>query len=318
MSVPALSTLAPEVPSAAGLPPVRASVAMRITEWGLRHRGKRMADPDLLRSKPADAAPPAWFRKHYDLSVRTVRGRAVLTARPRAGRTALHIIYLHGGGYVWPLIRPHWWVVDRLMRATSGAVSVPLYPLAPESDHREAFGFLIAAYRDLLDAEPRAWPVLAGDSAGGGLAVGLALQLRDAGLPLPTRLVLFSPWLDLMLADPAAREVEPRDSMLGIEPLRRAGLLWANGADPAAPHLSPLRAELNGLPPILLFQGSHDLLAVDARTFARRAEAAGHPIDYVEAPGGIHIYMAATWTPESRDAFRRIGEVIRRDQHLTG
>ena len=292
----------------------RASLTMRITEMALRLRGKGPSDSALLRTKPPDAAPPVWFRTRYDLIRREVRGRAVLTARPRVGGTGPHIVYLHGGGYVWPLIRPHWWVVDRLIRATGGMVSVPLYPLAPESEHRDAYQFLVASYGELLDAAPSCRPVLAGDSAGGGLALGLAVKLRETGLPLPSRLVLFSPWLDLTLADSAAREVEPRDAMLGIAKLRLAGQLWANGADQAAPHLSPLHADLRGLPPILLFQGSHDLLVVDARTFARRAEAEGHPIDYVEVPGGIHIYIAATWTPESRAAFRRIGADLRSDR----
>ena len=152
---------------------------MRITEMALRLRGKGPSDSALLRTKPPDAAPPVWFRARYDLIRREVRGRAVLTARPRAGGTGPHIVYLHGGGYVWPLIRPHWWVVDRLIRATGGTVSVPLYPLAPESDHSDAYQFLVASYGELLDAAPSCRPVLAGDSAGGGLALGLAVKLRD-------------------------------------------------------------------------------------------------------------------------------------------
>jgi monoterpene epsilon-lactone hydrolase len=119
--------------------------------------------------------------------------------------------------------------------------------------------------------------VLAGDSAGGGL--GLALRLRDAGLSLPSRLILFSFCLDLTLALPAGREVEPQNAMLGIEALRRAGALWANGADLATPCLSPFHADMEGMPPIHIFQGSHDLLAPDSRSFADRARAAGHPTD---------------------------------------
>jgi monoterpene epsilon-lactone hydrolase len=72
------------------------------------------------------------------------------------------------------------------------------------------------------------------------------------------------------------------------------------------------------LPPIHLFQGRHDLIVADARTFARQAEAAGHIRDYAEVPGGIHIYMAATWTPESRDAFQRIGAALLGERHLSG
>jgi epsilon-lactone hydrolase len=288
----------------------RASLAMRITELALRLRGHRLLDRVRSRSKPAEAGPSPWMRARYAVSRHEIQGRAVVTVRPRTGRTSSHILYLHGGAYSRPLMRPHWWVVDRLIRATGSAVSVPHYPLAPESDHREAYRFLLATYADMLRTKPDVSPILAGDSAGGGLALGLALKLRDTGQPLPSRLVLFSPWLDLTLTDSAARDVEPLDAMLRIDTLRQDGERWANGVDPTAPYLSPLDADLQGLPPIQLFQGTHDLLVVDARSFARRAEAAGCPIDYVEVPGGIHIYMAATWTPESRAAFRRIGAVI--------
>ncbi|WP_176556083.1 alpha/beta hydrolase [Rubellimicrobium rubrum] len=289
---------------------------MRITEGVLRLRGHRLSDRVPSRSKRAEAGPSPWMRARYDVSRHEIQGRAVVTVRPRTGRASSHILYLHGGAYSRPLIRPHWWVVDRLIRATGSAVSVPHYPLAPESDHREAYRFLLATYAEMLRTKPDARPILAGDSAGGGLALGLALKLRDTGQPLPSRLILFSPWLDLTLTDPAVRDVEPMDAMLRIETLRQDGERWANGADPSSPYLSPLHADLQGLPPIQLFQGSRDLLAVDARSFAYRAEVAGHPIDYVEVPGGIHIYMAATWTPESRAAFRRIGTAIQESATL--
>ena len=123
--------------------------------------------------------------------------------------------------------------------------------------------------------------------------------------------MLFAPWLDLTLADPAAREVEPRDLMLRIDNLRMAGASWANGDDLRTPRLSPLYADLQGLPPTHLFQGGDNLFVVDSRTLVGKVEAAGGEICYAEYPCEIHFFMAAVWTPEARDVFHKLGQALR-------
>ena len=189
-------------------------------------------------------------------------------------------------------------------------MTVPLYPLSPESDHRAAFAMLGDVYRKVIARTAPADTVIAGDSAGAGLALGQVIDVRSKGLPAPGRIILFSPWLDLTLADPRAREVEPRDIMLGIDSLRLCGRWWAGATDPKSPILSPLYADLKGLPPIDLFQGTRDLFVVDSRTFAARAKSAGTTIRYAEYPGAFHVFEGATFTPEAKDVFRRIGAAL--------
>jgi monoterpene epsilon-lactone hydrolase len=291
---------------------------MRMTRLALRLVGKERDDPEahrrklLSRTPPQDAAIPGRFRSKYHIAERQVLGSRAVTLTPKHDPSSWHIVYTHGGGYVNPLVLPHWWIIDRLVQATGATVTVPFYPLAPESDHRAAFSFLKAVYRHVLETTPAKSIALAGDSAGGGLALGQALEYRDAGLPLPGRIVLFAPWLDISVANPAAPGVERFDPMLRVDLGRVWGELWAQGEDPRTPRLSPLYADLHGLPPIDLFQGTCDTVWVDVPSFVQKLRAVGGQVRYFEYAGAFHVFVAATWTPEARDAFRRVGEALPR------
>jgi epsilon-lactone hydrolase len=220
-------------------------------------------------------------------------------------------VYTHGGGFVNPLRSGHWHTVRALVEATGATVTVPAYPLAPEHTHEATFRLLEQLHRDLLARVAPERIVHCGDSAGGNLALTQALHFRARGLPLPGHLVLFSPWLDLTMADPEAEALEPRDLMLRVGTLRRWGRWWAGAADPRTPTLSPLYADadaLRALPPIQLFVGTDDVLLPDCRTLRDRVAAAGGRLVYDETPHGFHAFMAATFAPEAKRVLRRVAE----------
>lgn len=296
--------------------PEKGSPSMRLAKTALRIMGKPLANPDefrrkVLARKSVEAASlPDTMRARYLVSEQTVGGRRVLTLTPKSGVSPWHVIYTHGGAYVSELVKPHWDIIDAMMAATGATVVVPFYPLAPEHDHRAAYAFLADVYRHTLKTVAPDAIVLAGDSAGGGLAIGQALAYRDAGLPLPARIIALSPWLDLALADPAIADKEQSDIMLGIAALRQCGVWWAGPDNPRAPHLSPLYAKLEGLPPIDIFQGEDDLLVIDARQFAQRLKRSGDTGRYSEYPGAFHVFMGATFTPEAQDVFTRIAATL--------
>jgi epsilon-lactone hydrolase len=296
----------------------RGSLAMRAAAFLIKARGKPLANVEKFRKTisnrvyPSPAAIPTSMQRLLDVHEDMIGGRKVLTLAPKAGASRWHIVYHHGGGYVGALIAPHWNVIHALIDATGATVTVPMYPLAPEFNNRDAFPFLAEVYRSVLAKTSATEIVLAGDSAGGGLALGQALELARLGLPLPARIILFAPWLDLTLSDPAAREVEARDLMLSIEALRLSGQWWAAGDDMRLPRLSPLYADLGGLPPINIYQGADDLLVADARSFARKGRAAGNDLRYREFPGAFHVFVAATAAPEAKTVFAEIGEHLSR------
>jgi acetyl esterase/lipase len=259
------------------------------------------------RKPPRNADPPDWFASHCHLRHWNIDGYAVITATPRSGASAWTLMYLHGGGYIFPLMPPHWTIIRALIEATGAAVTVPLYPLAPEHDYRPAWAMVDAVYDDVLQSGAGKRLALVGDSAGGNFALSIAIRRRDAGAILPDRLILFSPWLDLTLTDPEAREVERRDGILAVDGAIQCGRWWAAEQDARLPEFSPLYADLAGLPAMAVFQGTDDIFVADARSFKARATAQGAGcLRYFEYEGAFHVFMGARSTRESRDVYRRV------------
>jgi acetyl esterase/lipase len=290
------------------------SLMMRLTRQLLALRGNAFSaqgfaalrEEILRRTPPCPAALPQRLRKRYAVEERQVNGQAVITLSPRQNCHPVHILFTHGGAYTFPLKPPHWLAVQALLESVGGRVTVPIYPLAPEHSWPAAFAELESVYRSILQTYPEDSVALCGDSAGGGLALGQALRYRDLGLPLPQRIVLFSPWLDLTLTNPGAAVIAKSDGLLDIPGLVECGRWWAGADDPRSPWLSPIYADLHGLPPIDLFQGSADLLAADARLLVEKIHAAGGAAQLYEYPGAFHDFMVMPFLPESRRVYRQI------------
>jgi acetyl esterase/lipase len=158
-------------------------------------------------------------------------------------------VYLHGGAYTSDITKQHWAMVGAL--ADEGVqIEVPLYGLTPQHTYREAYPLVIEVYGQMLERLPAAAVTLAGDSAGAGLALGIAQELPAAGLPQPRRIVLISPWLDLTLSQPAVQALARHDPWLSPAGLVEMGHAWAGGDDPADPRLSPVNGPLNDLAPV--------------------------------------------------------------------
>lgn len=268
------------------------------------------------RDYPSDASLPRSLLRRCTVERRQVDGRPVLTLTPTRRRSTWHLLYLHGGAYVGPMLDVHWAMIGELIDAMGARVTVPLYALAPEHDHRPAAAMVDRVYEVLATGDERI--ALIGDSAGGNFALSLAVRRRDAGMSPPDAVVLFAPWLDLTLRDPRARALEAGDPILSVDPARLCGEWWAGDADPASPHLSPLYADPRGLPPTILFQGDRDILVFDSRTFAERARAAGCDVTYREYPGAFHVFMAATFTPEAHDVWAQTAALLDRVEKSPG
>ena len=262
------------------------------------------------RKPPKDADPPDWFASHCEVRRWTANGDPVITVTPRSASSDWNLVYLHGGGYIFPLLRPHWTMIRALIEATGATVTVPLYPLAPEHDHRPAWAMVDAVYDELSRTDSGKRLAVAGDRAGANFALSLAIRRRDAGAVLPDAIVLFSPWLDLTLSDPGARQVESRDGILAVDGAIQCGRWWVAEKDPRLPEFSPLYADLMGLPAMAVFQGTHDIFVVDARSFQNRAAAQCVELQYFEYEGAFHVFMGARSTRESRDVYRRVAEFL--------
>jgi epsilon-lactone hydrolase len=294
------------------------SISMRLATWVLRRRGKALAPERLqevtaelqARPYPQPARLPPSLLKSCEVREETVAGYSVITVTPRNSRSRQHVIYTHGGAYVLNVLKEHWQIVEGVIRRTGATFTVPIYPLAPEHEHGRAYDQLEAVYRSLCSTVGPADITLMGDSAGGCLALGQAICCRDAGIALPARVVLLAPWLDITLSNPQARLLEPRDPMLGVDALIYCGKLWAGAADPRQSQLSPIYGDLAGLPPIDVYQGSCDIMSADTRVLHERVCAAGGSIRTYEYAGAFHVFVAATFTAEAKDALKRIAAAL--------
>lgn len=288
------------------------SMSMTVTRALVRTLGKRTATAESLHaslaSRGSAAGAGASVRRVAVVRETAVEGWPVTRLTPRRGATGSHLVYVHGGAYVQPLTTFHWWVLAALVRS-GASVSVPHYGLAPDHHVDEALDLLAAVHRREAGRHDRL--VVGGDSAGGGLALAHAMQQRDAGGPVADALLLFSPWVDVTLADPAATALEPRDHLLGVAGLREAGRLWAGDRDLRDPSVSPLHGDLGGLPPIFTYQGDRDVLLPDAKSLTRGVQAAGGRAELRIAAGGFHVHVAAPWTPEARRALAHARGVLR-------
>lgn len=288
------------------------SVAMALTNTVLAHVTKYHAGSDGGRVRVREDAPaPASLRRRCSIETVTVAGIEVYVLTPKRGASDIDVLYFHGGAYNAGMIAPHWWIIRSLIARTGATVHVPSYLLAPEYTADESYRSLDAATDEVLLTAGERRVVFAGDSSGGGIALAQAQRCRDRLGPDPDHVVLFSPWVDVTMTNPAVREVQPRDVSLDGDLLREAGIWWAGDRDPADPLISPIYGDLSDLPAMTVVQGGRDVLAPDVIKMVGLVGDAGGHVRMVEEPEGFHVYVAGWWTPEADTALEAAAQGIR-------
>lgn len=263
----------------------------------------------LDRTFPTRLVPR--FDRRFTLLEEDAGGFPSYVMTPRGREPRRTVVLVHGGGYMAPIDPFHVRYAARLADALSARVVMPDYPLAPEHTWRDSF----APMTDLAErwSKEPGGAVLAGDSAGGGYALALAVALRDRGGAQPTHLLLHAPWVDLTTSTPDTAVVSERDPWLFLGKLHAYAEWWAGSVeDLARPEVSPALADLSGLPPALMFCGTRDTLVPGCRLLADRAAAAGWDLTYVEAPDLIHVFPMLPFIPEARRAWRTTAEFLGR------
>jgi acetyl esterase/lipase len=219
------------------------------------------------------------------------------------------VLYLHGGAYVNGFNAHQWRFMDRLARQTGCTVVAPAYHLAPWADYTRAYDDLMALYRALAAENPGRRRILMGDSAGGGLALGLAEALAGAGDVLPERLILFSPWVDVSMENPDVSDYLAVEPMLHLELGKVHGQYWAGAADTHHWQVSPLFGDMTGLPPTTVYCGTRELLYPDIRLAFDRLLAAG-----VDAALRVGTGLNHDWPlmpiPEADEAFDEVAGLL--------
>ena len=210
------------------------------------------------------------------------------------------LLYLHGGAYFAGSPK-HYRPIACAFAAQGFTVFTPAYRLAPRHPFPAALDDVLAVCSALAGRGESI--VLAGDSAGGGLALALMIARRDAGAALPAAAALFSPWTDLAVMGGSARENEACDPLFSRRMLKIAARTYLAGARPDDPRASPLYADLRGLPPLLLHVGSNETLRDDSTRFCAQAEKSGVSTRLTLWPDAPHCWqLIAEVLPEARQS----------------
>jgi acetyl esterase/lipase len=222
------------------------------------------------------------------------------------------ILYCHGGGYVVGSPRVYRRLAARLAALTGCDVAAIDYRLAPEHVYPAAPDDAIRAYRELLSRGIDASSiVIAGDSAGGNLALVTLLRARDLGLPLPGAGVLLSPWTDLTGSGASMQTNAKLDPMLPAQRIDEAARMYAPDADLGDPDISPLFGDFGGLPPLSIHVGTTEILLDDSQRLADRARQHGVRVELRTWHRMPHVFpMFADFLPEGRRALDEIAQFI--------
>lgn len=280
-----------------------ASLRAHAVNFLLRHTVKRkfatMTSP--LEARAAMVARPPRAPRGARFTPATVGAVPGEWAEASDRRASAHMLYLHGGGYMAMSPATH--------RSITGGfalrgfrVFAADYRLAPEHPFPAAVEDALAAWRGLR-AAVEGPIVVAGDSAGGGLALALMLALRDAGETAPAGACLFSPWTDLAATGASLAFNKERDPLLLADGIAEIARLYHGETDPRAPLVSPLYGDFAGLPPLRFYAGAEEILLDDSRRAAERARAAGVQADLAVWRGVPHVWpLVGEFLPEARRA----------------
>ena len=274
--------------------------------------GKQIQSGKLRKRlvEPPWRVPNCFTMTHIDMPEFTMK----LLASKENPNMEKVILQLHGGGYTGA-VRNAYYVFAGLYNEVSHGLSVltPDYRVAPENPFPAALEDAVEAYRWLLD---RGWfgdqIILAGDSAGGGLAMALTMYLRDHGMPMPCGIIAMSPWTDVTASGESYTTNYEKDPLFGNT---KESLIYLNDYagdhDPMDPYISPLFGDFRQFPPMLIQAGSIEMLLSDSVEAAAKARSQGVKVRLSVYEGMFHVFqMAYLNIPESKRAWAEAGKFI--------
>jgi acetyl esterase/lipase len=285
---------------------------------GLKKRLEQRMVSNNFEIEPAK--PSKSLLRSFAIQESEQNGRKVWRVYPRESKTDLVILFLHGGAYMANITKLHWNLINKLLQETNAIIVAPDYPLTPASSCRETYDFIETLYTGLRAEFPSKRIIFIGDSAGGGLALGFAQQLRNGKQKQPDQIVLLSPWLDVTMSNPDTGLTDKADKILSIEGLRSAGQKYAGDLDMRDYRVSPIYGDLTGLCRISIFTGTADLLNADARKCREQMRKLmkdhQNQFNYFEYPKMFHDWVIMTRLKESRDVIIKIRQLVNM-QNLT-
>ena len=299
--------------SAEYIHPESPSFQSKYLQWGMGFLGMKTGLDDAMKNKKfrkKPESPSSSFRKTYVFQEINHSGRIIYNLVPKSKSSDTVIFYLHGGAYINNIRTYQWDMMESIADKTGARIFIPDYPLAPESTFESTYAFIESSYNLLLKETTPDKIIFYGDSAGGGLALGLAQKLKKEKKNLPSQIILMAPWLDITMTNPDIKEIDPRDRLLSTTGLVEAGKAYAGTTDPKNPLISPIYGEFKELGKISVFIGTNDLLYADVLKLKRIFKEQNLPLQTFEYPGMFHVWPVIRDMKESEVATTQISELI--------
>ncbi|MDO5627022.1 MAG: alpha/beta hydrolase [Mobilicoccus sp.] len=279
------------VPDVAFAPLIRLTGVKRMFQDPAKTR-RRM---DKRAIRPLSFNPPR-MRSDVTISATRVDGVPVYTVAPQGRPSTGHVIYTHGGAWVGEIVSAHWRFIEELVATRGVTATVPIYALVPFGTAQQANDLVLGLYDEASRSGQDV--TLAGDSAGGQIALSAALTLRDRGVK-DVRTVLIAPALDLTFANPEIEDVKPHDPWLSNEGPPVLADVWRGDLSITDPIVSPLFGDMHGLGPMLVVSGTRDITNPDTHLLVDKARAAGVSVRFVERHEALHVFPLLP-TPSGR------------------
>ena len=224
----------------------------------------------------------------------TYMGRNVFTVTQKnveESDNQKYIIYFHGGSYVAEATQNHWDFLENIVKDTGYTVIMPDYPLTPKYHYQDVYDMVEPLYKEIVESVGNENVILMGDSAGGGLALGLYEKMEEETVALPVKTILISPWLDVRLENENIQEFEKRDTILNKEALRLAGIAYA-GKDGINSYLvNPIDGDVSTLQNIKIFIGTDDILNPDCQLLKEKTDDVNGDVEIKEYENAKHIWI---------------------------
>ena len=268
-------------------------------------RFKNIAAKMMLkpRRKEKNEVPPKSFLRNHDIQIRNISGMKCVSVK-LSKIPEKHILYFHGGAYTLQANRTHWSIIDFILKEVQCAITFINYPLVPESSCANTINMVTQAYEYLCNT-PAEEIVLIGDSAGGGLALALAQNIKAKNIsPRPSKIVLFSPWLDVSIQTDVSKAQAQRDLILDKETLEIIGERYSGELSTKDPLCSPIFGDLTDIGEIALFTGTSDILNNQALMLKDKMLENKGALIYHEYEKMQHVWMSIP-IPEAKDALMK-------------
>lgn len=258
---------------------------------------------------------PSKVKRQCNIKKYKYKKRKVYVVKNRKVQSSdLYIMYLHGGSYIASFGKEHWHTFNSLSKDLNATIIAPDYPLAPKSTYIDVFNMVEPLYYDILNKVPKKKLVILGDSAGGGIALALMQKVSSKDKnSLPSKIILISPWLDVLMNNSKIDYVAKKDKILNKSLLKVAGEMYIGKGNQDNPLTSPIKGSFSNIDDVVIFTGTYDILNPDVNELKEKTKDKNVNILIKQTEGAEHIWILKKYKDvyKSKEDYNELINIIK-------